>query len=91
MQRLPLEVVVGAEGFEGAQFGIGELYQSRGEAPKAFVKLKQGRTATADDILAHLKPKISKIEMPEEIEFRDELPKTMVGKLSKKELRERAD
>ncbi|MDH3740343.1 MAG: long-chain fatty acid--CoA ligase [Hyphomicrobiales bacterium] len=69
--------------------GIPDEY--RGEAPKAFIKLKQGRDATADEILTHLTSKISKIEMPEEIEFRDELPKTMVGKLSKKELRERTD
>ena len=39
------------------------------------------------EIFPFLKPKISKIEMPSEIEFRDELPKTMIGKLSKKELR----
>lgn len=66
--------------------GIPDEY--RGEAPKAFIKLKPGKTVSAEDILEHLKPKISKLEMPEEIEFRDELPKTMVGKLSKKELRE---
>ncbi len=69
--------------------GIADDY--RGEAPKAFIKLKPGRTASGDDILAHLKPKLSKIEMPDAIEFRDELPKTMVGKLSKKELREQKD
>ncbi|MGI9464366.1 MAG: AMP-binding protein, partial [Aestuariivirgaceae bacterium] len=69
--------------------GIPDDY--RGEAPKAFIKLKEGCTATADEMLAHLKPKLSKIEMPEEIEFRDELPKTLVGKLSKKELREQMD
>ena len=34
-----------------------------------------------------LKPRISKIEMPAEIEFRDALPKTLIGKLSKKELK----
>ena len=65
--------------------GIADAY--RGEAPKAFIKLKAGQTATAADILKHLEPKISKIEMPSEIEFRDELPKTMIGKLSKKELK----
>jgi long-chain acyl-CoA synthetase len=43
-------------------------------------------TATAADILKHLGPKLSKIEMPAAIEFRDSLPKTMIGKLSKKEL-----
>jgi long-chain acyl-CoA synthetase len=43
--------------------------------------------ATEDDIRKHLEEKISKIEMPSEFEFRDELPKTMIGKLSKKELK----
>ena len=42
--------------------GIPDDY--RGEAPKAFIKLKNGMTATAADILKHLEPKISKIEMP---------------------------
>ena len=67
---------------------VGVPDEYRGEAPKAFITLKPGATATVEDIFEHLKPKISKIEMPESIEFRDELPKTMVGKLSKKELRE---
>ncbi|MGE0766060.1 MAG: long-chain fatty acid--CoA ligase [Hyphomicrobiaceae bacterium] len=66
--------------------GIKDSY--RGEAPKAFIKLKAGRSATQDDILAHLAPKLSRIEMPAEIEFRDQLPKTMIGKLSRKELKQ---
>jgi long-chain acyl-CoA synthetase len=66
--------------------GIPDDY--RGEAPKAFVRLKPGSSLTADDLLAHLEPRLSKLEMPEAIEFRDELPKTMIGKPSKKELRE---
>ena len=65
--------------------GIRDDY--RGEAPKAFVKLQSGMSATADDIRRHLEAKLSKIEMPAEIEFRAELPKTMIGKLSKKELK----
>lgn len=65
--------------------GIKDPY--RGEAPKAFVKLKPGAQASKEDILSHLESKISRIEMPAEIEFRDELPKTMIGKLSKKELK----
>ena len=44
-------------------------------------------TATEADIRKHLEPKLSKIEMPAAIEFRDALPKTMIGKLSKKELK----
>lgn len=66
--------------------GIPDDY--RGEAPKAFVRLRSGHTATADDIMRHLEPKLSKIELPAEIEFRSELPKTLIGKLSKKELRQ---
>jgi long-chain acyl-CoA synthetase len=65
--------------------GIKDAY--RGEAPKAFIKLKAAAVATADDIRRHLEKKLSKIEMPAEIEFRDALPKTMIGKLSKKELK----
>ncbi len=64
--------------------GIKDAYL--GEAPKAFIKLKAGMTATAADIMKHLEPKIAKMEMPSQIEFRDALPKTMIGKLSKKEL-----
>jgi long-chain acyl-CoA synthetase len=65
--------------------GIDNAY--RGEAPKAFIKLKAGMSATASDILKHLETKLAKYELPEEIEFRDALPKTMIGKLSKKELK----
>ncbi len=65
---------------------IGIPDQYRGEAPKAFVKLRAGHQATVQDILEFLKPRISKIEMPAQIEFREELPKTLIGKLSKKEL-----
>jgi long-chain acyl-CoA synthetase len=68
--------------------GIPDEY--RGEAPKAFVKLKEGKQATTAELLGFLREKLSKIELPAQIEFRDELPKTMVGKLSKKELRAEA-
>jgi long-chain acyl-CoA synthetase len=68
--------------------GIPDEY--RGEAPKAFVKLRAGQSLTKQELLKFLEPKLSKIEMPSQIEFRDELPKTMVGKLSKKELRAEA-
>jgi long-chain acyl-CoA synthetase len=66
--------------------GIKDNY--RGEAPKAFIKLKTGATVTGADLLKFLEPKLSKLEMPAQIEFRDVLPKTMIGKLSKKELKQ---
>lgn len=65
--------------------GIPDSY--RGEAPKAYVKLREGMEATSADIMKFLETKLSKIEMPAAVEFRDELPKTLIGKLSKKELR----
>lgn len=64
--------------------GIDDAY--RGQSPKAFVKLRDDESLTEEEMLAFLKDKLSKIEMPEAIEFRAELPKTMIGKLSKKEL-----
>jgi long-chain acyl-CoA synthetase len=69
---------------------IGSPDAYRGEAPKAFVKLKDGKEASAAELIHFLKEKLSKLELPAEIEFRDELPKTMVGKLSRKELRAEA-
>ena len=68
--------------------GIPDDY--RGEAPKAYVRLKDGAHTTATDLLAFLRPKLSKLELPAAIEFRDELPKTMIGKLFKKALRTQA-
>lgn len=65
---------------------IGVPDKKRGETPKAFVKLKAGQSLTAQELEMFLEEKISPIEMPKMIEFRDELPKTIIGKLSKKEL-----
>ncbi len=64
--------------------GISDSY--RGQSPKAFVKLQAGKTLTAEELIEFLKDKLNPIEMPREIEFRDALPKTLIGKLSKKEL-----
>ncbi|CAE7809307.1 lcfA [Symbiodinium microadriaticum] len=58
----------------------------RGQSPKAFIKLKEGYSMTAEEMKTFLKDHLSTIELPRAFEFRDELPKTMVGKLSKKEL-----
>jgi long-chain acyl-CoA synthetase len=74
---------------EATVIGIRDEY--RGEAPKAFIKLKSGATTTQNDIRKHLEAKISKVEMPAEIEFRDTLPKSLIGKLSKKELKAEED
>lgn len=65
---------------------IGIPDNKRGETPKAFVKLREGHTLTEQELIEFLKKKISPIEIPTMVEFRDELPKTIIGKLSKKEL-----
>ena len=65
--------------------GIDDEY--RGQAPKAFIRLSDEHDAINESELRDfLKDKLSRIEMPSKFEFRDELPKTMIGKLSKKEL-----
>nr|WP_156840418.1 long-chain fatty acid--CoA ligase [Novosphingobium aquimarinum] len=69
---------------EAVVIGVPDEY--RGQSPKAFVALREGATLTEGELMAHLQERISKIEMPSAIEFRDSLPKTLVGKLSKKEL-----
>jgi len=71
---------------EATVIGVPDDY--RGEAPKAFVRLRAGATATPVSLREFLKDRLSKIELPHEIELRDELPKTLIGKLSKKELRD---
>ena len=66
--------------------GVDDEY--RGEAPIAFVKLKPGMNVSAAELTEFLAVHISKIELPRDIIFKDELPKTLIGKLSKNELRD---
>ncbi|MGH6990082.1 MAG: long-chain-fatty-acid--CoA ligase [Stellaceae bacterium] len=65
--------------------GVPDAY--RGQSAKAFITLKPGAPRfTLDELKAFLAERLAKYEMPAAIEFRDSLPKTAVGKLSKKEL-----
>jgi len=70
---------------EVSVIGIPDAY--RGQSPKAFVKLKDGAPPlTLDALKRFLADKLGKHEMVQALELRPELPKTPVGKLSKKEL-----
>jgi long-chain acyl-CoA synthetase len=69
---------------EAIAIGVPDPY--RGQAPKLFVKLREGHEATPPEIRAFLEGWLNRIELPREVEVRESLPKTMVGKLSKKEL-----
>jgi long-chain acyl-CoA synthetase len=67
---------------------IGIPDQYRGEAAKAFIKLRAGATPfTLDELRAFLTGKLGKHELPAALAFVDELPRTAVGKLSRHELR----
>lgn len=69
---------------EAIAIGIPDDYL--GQVPKLFVATTPGSKLTPESLEEHLATLINKLEMPTEIEFRDSLPKTMIGKLSKKEL-----
>jgi long-chain acyl-CoA synthetase len=59
----------------------------RGQSPKAFVALKPGLAPiTLDEMKSFLKNRLGKHEMISDLELRDSLPRTPVGKLSKKDL-----
>jgi long-chain acyl-CoA synthetase len=65
--------------------GIPDAY--RGQSAKAFIALKPGQARFGiDELKAFLADRLAKYEMPTEMEIRASLPKTPVGKLSKKEL-----
>jgi len=66
---------------------IGVPDEYRGQSAKAFIRLKDGAEPFSfDELKAFLGDKLAKYEMPVGMEIRKELPKTIIGKLSKKEL-----
>lgn len=64
--------------------GVPDPY--RGETVKAWVVVKEGQAVTAEEIKDWCRERLAKYKIPTEIEFRDELPKTHVGKLLRREL-----
>jgi long-chain acyl-CoA synthetase len=66
--------------------GVPDPY--RGQAVKAFVVPVAGATLEEEELRSFLKSELSPMEMPRRIEFRTSLPKTLIGKASKKALQE---
>ena len=59
-----------------------------GERIKVFVTLKEGETATEEELIAYFRENLTRYKVPSVVEFRDVLPKTMIGKILRRELRE---
>ena len=72
---------------EAAVIGVTHLKWQ--ERPLACVVLKPGEELTKEELLAFLEPRMAKWWLPDDVVFIDEVPKTSVGKFSKKTLRER--
>jgi long-chain acyl-CoA synthetase len=54
---------------------------------KAFVVVKPGESLTEEEVIKYCKSKLAAYKVPKSVEFRETLPKTMVGKILRKELR----
>jgi long-chain acyl-CoA synthetase len=67
---------------------VGIPQEFLGEEIKAYIVLKEGETATAEEIIQFCRQQLSKFKVPKEVEFRDQLPKTLVGKVLRRVLRD---
>ncbi|MFZ5642188.1 MAG: long-chain-fatty-acid--CoA ligase [Bacillota bacterium] len=69
---------------EAVVAGVPSAY--RGETVKAYVVLKQGESATEEEIIGFCKERLAPYKVPKLVEFRDSIPKTAVGKLLRRTL-----
>jgi long-chain acyl-CoA synthetase len=69
---------------EAVVAGIPDPY--RGETVKAYIVLKEGETATEEEIIEFCRDKMARYKVPTVVEFRAQLPKTMVGKILRRML-----
>ena len=85
--ELENEIMAHPDVIEAAVIGVAST--KWGERPMACVVAAEGTAVSAEDILTWLKDRVPKWWMPDQVEFIDEVPKTSVGKFSKKTLRDR--
>jgi long-chain acyl-CoA synthetase len=72
---------------EACTIGIPDTY--RGETVKAFIVVKQGEQLSKEEVLAYCKKNLASYKVPKQIEFVTELPKSAVGKILRRELRDK--
>ena len=71
---------------EGITVGIPD--PRKGERIKVYIVLKEGEKATPEEFIAYFKERLTPYKVPSEVEFRTELPKSMIGKILRRALRE---
>jgi long-chain acyl-CoA synthetase len=71
---------------EGITVGLPD--PRKGERIKVYIILKEGETATPEEFIAYFKERLTPYKVPSEVEFRTELPKSMIGKILRRALRE---
>lgn len=65
---------------------VGVPHEYKGEAVKAFIVLKEGQSATREEIVEFCKERLAAYKVPKMVEFKEDLPKTLVGKILKRVL-----
>ena len=71
---------------EGITIGLPDPH--KGERIKVYIVLKEGETATPEEFITYFKERLTPYKVPREVEFRTELPKSMIGKILRRALRE---
>lgn len=67
---------------------VGLPHKTRGEIIKVYIVLKEGESMDRSEVIAYCREKLAGYKVPRQVEFRDSLPKTMVGKVLRRALRE---
>ncbi len=67
---------------------VGIPHEARGEIVKAYVVIRDGEELSRSDVIAYCREKLANYKVPRRVEFRKDLPKTMVGKVLRRALRD---
>ena len=67
---------------------VGIKHPTRGEIIKAYIVLNEGASLSKTDVLAFCREKMANYKVPKQVEFREDLPKSIVGKVLRRVIRE---